>query len=205
MDVAGSGVVDDYLDIGKLMQFAERYPSVGIDLREGVQASVLEEVRNGSADFGLGDETDIGGPLVSEHLDTHGFSVVLPKGHRLFCRKSLTLADIAGERLVAMPTEAAARRTLDAVSLAAGVSLDSHLTVGQFTTAFELVSEGLGVAVVPSIFFARPHPADISSRPLDAPGAVQRLGIITRRDRVLSPAASAFLDVLRECWPSADG
>lgn len=185
-------------------RFAERYPSVGIDLREGVQTNMLEEVRNGSADFGIGDTTDIGGPLEAEQLGTHGFCVVLPKGHRLFARTSLTLTDIADERLVAMPTEAAARRTLDAVSLAAGVSLNSHFTVGQFTTAFELVSEGLGVAVVPSIFFARPHPADVSSRPLHAPGAVQRLGIITRRDRVLAPAASALLDVLRESWPNSE-
>ncbi|MFT5171939.1 MAG: DNA-binding transcriptional LysR family regulator [Gammaproteobacteria bacterium] len=185
-------------------RFAERYPSVGIDLREGVQASVLEEVRSGSADFGLGDEADIGGPLESDRLGVYGFSVVLPKGHRLLRKESLTLEDIADERLVAMPKDAAARRTLDAVSLAAGVSLNSHFTTSQFTTAFELVSVGLGVAVVPSIFFARPHPADVSSRPLDAPGAVQRLAVITRSDRVLTPAASAFLDVLRECWPNSE-
>jgi DNA-binding transcriptional LysR family regulator len=186
-----------------VVRFAERYPSVSIDLREGVQANVLEEVRSGSADFGLGDETDIGGQLASDRLGVYGFSVVLPKGHRLLRKKSLTLHDIANERLVAMPTEAAARRTLDAASLAAGVALNSHVTVSQFSTAFELVSVGLGVAVIPAIFFARPHPLDISSRPLHAPGAVQRLAIITRNDRVLTPAALAFLDVLREGWPDS--
>lgn len=183
-------------------RFTQRYPSVSIDLREGVQAGVLEEVRSGSADFGLGDETDIGGPLESDRLGIYGFSVVLPKGHRLLSKETLTFEDIADERLVAMPTEAAARRTLDAASLAAGVALNSHFTVSQFTTAFELVSAGLGVAVIPSIFFARPHPANTSSRPLNAPGVVQRLGVITRSDRVLTPAASAFIKVLRECWPT---
>ena len=47
-------------------RFAERYPSVGIDLREGVQANMLEEVRNGSADFGLGGDVCVGCLCVSE-------------------------------------------------------------------------------------------------------------------------------------------
>lgn len=185
-----------------IAQFAKRYPSVAIDLREGVQATVLEEVRSGSADFGIGDISEIGGLLEAESLGVYDFRIVLPAGHRLLARKSLTLSDIAGERLISMPTEAAARRVLDAAGLAEGVVLDSHFTVSQFTTAFRLVTEGLGVAIVPATFFASPHPADVSSRPLVAPGAVQRLGIISRRDRVIAPAAAAFLDVLRQYWPA---
>ena len=41
-------------------------------------------------------------------------------------------------------------RNFAAAALAAGIDLDSHFTVGQFTTAFQLVAEGLGVAIVPS-------------------------------------------------------
>jgi len=182
-------------------RFAERYPSIAVTLREGVQAVVLDEVRSGSVDFGLGNVTEIGGPLEIEILGAYDFRVVLPNGHRLLRRKTLTLPDIAGERLVSMPNEAAARRALDAAALAAGAVLDSHVTVTQFTTAFRLVSEGLGLAVVPSTFFAGPHPREVSSRPLEIPGPQQRLGVIRRRDRALPPAASAFLEVLRESWP----
>ncbi|MEC7302179.1 MAG: LysR substrate-binding domain-containing protein, partial [Pseudomonadota bacterium] len=80
--------------------------------------------------------------------------------------------------------------------------LDSHFTVGQFTTAFQLVAEGLGVAIVPSTYFEGGHPENVSSRPLSGPGAVQRLGIIRRRDRVITPAANAFMGILRDCWPT---
>jgi len=121
----------------------------------------------------------------------------------LLRQKTVTLQDIANEQIVAMPTEAAARRTLDAASFAAGVDLNSHVTVSQFTTAFELVSVGLGVAVIPAIFFTRPHPSHRSARPLHAPDAVQRLGVISRIDRMPTPAARAFLDMLREHWPKS--
>ncbi|MED5359250.1 MAG: LysR family transcriptional regulator [Pseudomonadota bacterium] len=187
---------------GAISRFAESYPSVAVELREGVQARVLEEVRGGSADFGLGDAPDVGGLLEMEHLGVHGFRLALPNGHRLMRRKSISLRDLAGERLISMPTEAAARRTLDAAALAAGIDLDSHFTVGQFTTAFQLVAEGLGVAIVPSTYFEGGHPENVSSRPLSGPGAVQRLGIIRRRDRVITPAANAFMGILRDCWPT---
>lgn len=186
-----------------IARFADLYPSIAVDLRESVQASVLEEVRSGSADFGLGDTADIGGPLEAERLGENSFRVALPEGHDLLRRKTLTLKDLDGERLISMPTEAAARRALDAAGVAAGVTLKSHFTVGQFTTAFRLVSEGLGVAIVPETYFAGPYTADVASRPLRASGAVQRLGIISRRDRAIAPAAAAFLSILRECWPSA--
>ncbi len=186
-----------------IARFADRHPSIAVDLRESVQANVLEEVRSGSADFGLGDTADIGGPLEAERLGESKFRVALPQGHDLLRRKTLTLKDLNDERLISMPTEAAARRTLDAAGTAAGVTLNPHFTVGQFTTAFRLVSEGLGVTIVPETFFAGPYPADVASRPLRASGAVQRLGIISRRDRAIAPAAGAFLSILRACWPSA--
>lgn len=186
-----------------IARFADRYPSIAVDLRESVQASVLDEVRSGSADFGLGDMAEIGGPLEAAPLGENSFRVALPEGHPLLKQKSITLKALAGERLVSMPNEAAARRALDAAGLAEGVVLNSHFTVGQFTTAFRLVSEGLGVAIVPETYFSGPSPADVASRPLDAPGAVQRLGIISRRDRGFAPAAAAFLSILRDCWPAA--
>lgn len=181
-------------------RFANRYPSIAVDLREGVQASVLEEVRSGTADFGLGDTTEVGGPLTAERLSETEFRVALPEGHRLLRHRALKMSHLAGERLISMPQESAARNVLDAAGLAEGVRLDTRFTVGQFTTAFRLVSENVGVAIIPETFFAGPYPANVASRPLRAPGAVQRLGIITHRDRAVAPAATAFLKVLRDCW-----
>ena len=188
-----------------IRQFAEQYPSVAVELREGVQTRVIEEVRGGSADFGLGDSADVGGHLELEALGKHGFRIALPNGHRLLRRKSVSLSDLTEERLVSMPTEAAARRTLDVAALAAGVILNSHFTVGQFTTAFQLVAEGLGAAIVPATYFNGGHPDKVSSRPLKAPGVVQHLSVISRRDRVVTPAAAAFLSILRDCWPAKSG
>jgi len=184
-----------------LGRFAALYPSVEINVREGVQASVLEEVHSGSADFGFGDTAEIGGALVAEPLGENGCCVALPIGHPLERRRSVKLHDLVPETLISMPTASAMRRILDGAALAAGLSLKPRYTVQQFATAFRLVAEGIGVAIVPATMLAGLPPPGIVSRPLSEPKIVQHLGILRRRDRSPPPAAAAFLDVVRAVWP----
>ncbi len=186
-----------------LGRFAALYPSVEINVCEGVQARVLEEVHSGSVDFGLGDTAEIGGALVAEPLGENGCCVALPAGHPLARRKSVALDDLVPETLISMPTDSAMRRILDGAALAAGLSLKPRYTVQQFATAFRLVAEGLGVAIVPATMLAGLPPPGIVSRSLSEPKIVQHLGILRRRDRYLTPAAAAFLDVIRTVWPQS--
>lgn len=186
-----------------LARFAALHPSVEIDIREGVQARVLVEVHSGSADFGLGDTAEIGGALAAEPLGEDGCCVALPAGHPLSRRKTIELADLVKETLISMPTDSAMRRILDGAALAARLSLAPRYTVRQFATAFRLVAEGLGVAIVPATMLAGPTPPGIVSRPLGEPRIVQHFGILSRRDRYPTPAAAAFLDVVRAVWPQS--
>ncbi len=181
--------------------FTARFPSVDIRLLEGVQANVLEAVHGGSADFGLGDTTGIGDPLTGELLGEQACRVVLPKGHRLLRRKVISVADLDGETMIAMPPESFAWRLLGGAIHSAGIEMPSRITVSLFTTAFQLVAQGLGIAVAPAMILAGVHPDGVESRPLAAGEMLQHQGIIARRDRDQSPAAAAFLDVLRDVWP----
>ncbi|MEE2636133.1 MAG: LysR substrate-binding domain-containing protein [Acidobacteriota bacterium] len=178
--------------------FAGQYPGVVVNVREGTQASVLEEVRTGSADFGLGDASDTEGPLAIEPLGAHRFSVVLPAGHRLLRRKTVPLSDLTRETLIAMPMESATRRIFDNAMVAAGLSMRVGFTVTQFATAFQLVAQGLGVAVAPATILTGRQSPPVSARPLRAPAVSQHLGLITRSGRVPTPAA--FVGVLRQRW-----
>tara|TARA_R110002110_G_scaffold25250_8_gene93831 strand:- start:118 stop:1050 length:933 start_codon:yes stop_codon:yes gene_type:complete len=184
-----------------LQEFAITFPNVEVRLQEGVQASVLEDVRSGAVDFGLGDISNVSGPLETEHLGEQDYRIVLPKGHRLLQKESLTLGDLAGETLISMPPESAGRRLFDDALLMAGIVLNSRVTVTQYSTAFELVARGLGIARAPSAILSGTNFSGIASRHLSSPQMVQQLGIITRRDRLQAPAASVFLELLRSNWP----
>ena len=181
--------------------YATRFPSVEIRLMEGVQSSVLDAVRGGGADFGLGDTTGIVDPLSGEPLGDQSFRVVLPRGHRLLRRRTITLQDLNGEALIRMTPDSVAWQMLESAILSAGVEMSARLTVGLFTTAFRLVAEGLGIAIAPAMILSSVHPEGVGSRPLASGEMVQHQGIIVRRDREVTPAAAAFLDILRDIWP----
>jgi DNA-binding transcriptional LysR family regulator len=183
--------------------FATRFPSVAVRLLEGVQSGVLEAVHGGAADFGLGDTTNIGDPLSAEPLGDQEFRVVLPRGHRLLHRKTVTFADLDGEPMIAMPPESAAWRLMEGAILSAGIDMPCRFTVGLYTTAFRLVAEGLGIILAPAMILSSVHPEGVFSRPLASGEMVQHQGIIVRRDREATPAAAAFLNVLRDIWPQS--
>tara|TARA_R110000787_G_scaffold16622_46_gene51526 strand:- start:6197 stop:7123 length:927 start_codon:yes stop_codon:yes gene_type:complete len=185
-----------------LQKFAITFPNVEVRLQEGVQARVLEDVRSGAVDFGLGDISTVSGPLETEHLGEQDYRIVLPNGHRLLQKDSLSLDDLAGETLISMPAESAGRRLFDDALLMAGVALHSRVTVTQYSTAFELVARGLGIARAPSAILTGINFSGIASRHLSSPRMMQQLGIITRKDRSQAPAASAFLELLRHNWPA---
>lgn len=184
-----------------IRMYSHRFPSVEMRLMEGVQSSVLESVRGGGADFGLGDTTGIADPLSGEPLGDQSFRVVLPRGHRLLRRRTVTLHDLDGESLIRMTPDSSAWQLMDSAIVSSGIHMSSRHTVGLFTTAFRLVAEGLGIVIAPAMILSSVHPEGVGSRPLASGEMVQHQGIIVRRDRELTPAAAAFLGVLRDIWP----
>jgi DNA-binding transcriptional LysR family regulator len=187
-----------------MRRFATRFPSVDVRLLEGVQSGVMEAVRGGVADFGLGDTTHVNDPLTAEPLGDQAFRVVLPKGHRLLRRKTITVKELDGETVIGMPPESSAWRMMEAAILSAGIEMPCRLTVGLYTTAFRLVAEGLGLILAPTMILSSVHPEGVASRPLASGEMIQHQGIIARRDREATPAAAAFMQVVRDVWPRSD-
>ena len=98
-------------------------PGVEIHVREGVQATVLEDVRSGVADFGIG--------YVDELPDfTTGTRAAVARRSAPSSRRvtlwpasaSVALAELRDYPIVALPTELRTRRTIDAAAATAGVS-----------------------------------------------------------------------------------
>ena len=106
-------------------------PGVEIHVREGVHAVVLEDVRSGVADFGIG--------YVDELPD---FAAGTALSRETFRRRAgatqlgrpagLSLSDLARRsRSSALPTESRTRRTIDAAAAISGVPLRQAVVVSQ--------------------------------------------------------------------------
>ena len=198
MSVAGGllpGIVASYR--------ADR-PGVEIHVREGVHAAVLEDVRSGVADFGIGYVDELPDFAAGTALSRETFCVVMPARHRLAARRGLSLAELRDEPMVGLPTEARTRRTLDAAAATAGVPLRQAVVVSQFATLMALVGAGVGIAIVPKGTTLGPLARGLRSVPLVEPKLSRRLGLIALREREPTPAASGFVALLRRRWRQGD-
>ncbi|MBS0548980.1 MAG: LysR family transcriptional regulator [Proteobacteria bacterium] len=179
-------------------------PGVEIHVREGVHATVLEDVRSGVADFGIGYVDELPEFVVGTPLSRETFCVVMPARHKLAARRSVSLADLRDEAMIALPTESRTRRTLDVAAATAGVVLRQRVTVGQFATLMALVGAGGGLGIVPTGATRGPMARGLRSVPLGEPRLARRLGLMALREREPTPAAAGFIALLRRRWPRAD-
>ncbi len=181
-----------------LAGYLSRFPGVEIQLREGVQGQVQEDVRAGLADFGLGYIEDLPPGFTTEPLAREEFHVVLPRDHPLAGQARVKLAALRGERLVSLPPESRTRRLLDGAAAAAGFSFGHGIAVNQFATLYALVRAGAGISVVPG--GAGPLLADpeLVFRPLAAPRLSRQVGVLRLAERPPSPAAEGLLAAIRQ-------
>jgi DNA-binding transcriptional LysR family regulator len=185
---------------GIIAAYRARYIGVDLELREGVLSAVTEDVRSGLADFGIGDVTNpsaIPAAVEAELLSESAFRVVLPGGHPLARKRSLRMADLQGESIIAMPFGAGMRRSVDGAAAAAGIAFDRTITVSQFATIFKLVQAGVGLSIVPELALTSATYEGLVSRTLREPSLGLRLGLLRLRDRPVSPAAEGFIELLR--------
>ena len=190
-----------------IAQYRDRYHGVEMELREGVLSSVTEDVRSGVADFGIGDSTNasaIPASIAVEPLTESGFHVVLRRGHPLARKSALQMADLQDAWMIAMPTGAGMRQSIDAAAMAADVAFDRTITVSQFATIFRLVQAGVGISIVPELALAQTAYKGIVSRELQEPRLNLRLGLLRLKDRAASPASEGFMELLRTRFASPD-
>lgn len=183
---------------GVIAEYGRRFPRIEIQLREGFQDDVRDDVRSGLADFGIGDIGDLPDSHLTESLGVEELWVVLRDDHPLARLRQIEFGALKDVALVSFRVGSTTRRLIDAAATAAGFTLRHVVTVGLPLTLMNLVGCGVGVAVGP----ARPWPPggrpNLVSRPLVRPRLSSEIGIMRLRDRELSSAAAGLLALARQ-------
>jgi DNA-binding transcriptional LysR family regulator len=180
-----------------LATFARRYPGIQLHLREGIQADIIDDVRNGVADFAIGYVDEAAQAFEVEAIANERFHVVMPKSHALARRTRIPVEALRDITMVSFARESRSRRIIDGAAARRGFALRYAMTTNRLPTLLSLVRNGLGLTIVPT--GERPAAKDraLISRPLAGREFVCPLGVIRSRERTLSPAAAIFLVVVR--------
>jgi DNA-binding transcriptional LysR family regulator len=176
----------------ELGDFKRDYPLVDLVVRELENADIVQAVARGEADVGVfaaTHELDLGGVDVTPYR-TDRLIAVVPQGHRLSTRASVTFADLLPENIIAVNAMQSALRV---AARRLGGEFDPPYTVSSAGVAVSLVEAGMGVSIQPESFVSHELFGRVAVVEFAEPWAVRHIHIATSRGREVNPISSAFI------------
>lgn len=179
---------------GALRDFRQRYPHVRISLRVGASEDLVEQVRDGAIEvafLGL-PTTDQPHGVEFRELGRDTLVAVVAPDHPLAGQSAVTLRRLSSEVFVDLPAKTAGRVQSDLAFEAAGLTRDVAFEVTTADFMGRLVSQGLGVAMLPSAY--APQLTGVTA--IEVADAPARIEYVVWSNVGRTPAATAFLDIV---------
>ncbi|WP_428684269.1 LysR family transcriptional regulator [Reyranella sp.] len=180
-----------------LSRFAEAYPGIKLVFHEAQAVGFAERVRSGQAEIGLGLLLQPDEQLGFEALTRDCLVALLHTQHPLAARPTVTWKALARFNSILVTNQSSVRVHADRAAASVGVDIEPTYVLDSLTTAVGLVRAGLGYAVLPSLALRSMDLGGAVVRVVEQPRAWRDIGLLTRSQFTLSPAAEAFAAVAR--------
>ena len=198
--IGAAPAISTYLLPPLLERFAAAHPRVEVAVRTGHSEDVLQMVLKSEVQVGLGRELrhhDI--ELIPFYEEELGLMVA--PGHHFAGRKSVSMADLAGEQLILFDRTSSYYELTQASFASAGLTPRGMFELDNIEAAKKMVERRLGVALLPKTAVAGEVAAGTLRRVPIADGLPLRRRLVAmRRPDAGSPSGvvAAFLDLLRQ-------
>jgi DNA-binding transcriptional LysR family regulator len=183
---------------GAIADYKRMFPGIDVRLIDTQTDRILDKVRSGEADCGVGTFAD----------DENGIErqLLLKDTLMVFCNRKSPLAKarqvawraLADLPVIAMTRDSSIRLLTERGFEAAGQSFRPAFEVSQMTTAVMFVEAGLGIAILPTFIWSFARDRKVVSKPLVEPQMSREIVMIHAAGRSLSPAAESFTQFLRK-------
>ncbi|MDT1064549.1 LysR family transcriptional regulator [Paracoccus sp. CPCC 101403] len=195
-----SGTLQAALTLPRLIKgFHLRYPNIDVSMHDVPERVVIEMVKSGAADLGLGTVSERDSEVVGTELLTDAFLVVMRPEHPLAQRSALRWQDLAEETLIGPQRGNPIRERLEAEMARIGMELKLHrsLQVALPLTIIGMVEAGLGVAVMTSTVKPLAHSVGLVTIMPSEPVIARKISLIQRSDNSLAPACRLFREFVQ--------
>lgn len=195
-----SGTLQAALLLPRLIRtFNQRHQNVDVSLHDVSERVMIDMVKSGSVDIGLGTLPDNDSEIVGTPLVTDSFLVVMRPEHPIARRRSLRWKDLQNETLIGPQRGNPIRDRFEAELARAGITLTLHRSFQDVSlplTIIGMVDAGLGVAIMTSTVIPLARSMGLVTVMPDEPQIERDISLIIRSDRSLSPTARQFRDFL---------
>ena len=159
---------------------------------------VVEAVVNDEADIGI-----LSFPMAHRSLKVipwhdEPMVFVCHRSHHLARKKILTAKDLADEKFIAFERNLAIRKAIDRSLRQRGVRPETAMEFDNIETIKQAITIQSGVSILPRTSVSREiENGMVAAVPLDIPELVRPIGIIHRRQKLLTPITGKLIEFLQ--------
>ena len=189
-----------YQVIPLLARFNRRHPGIRLSMSFGNSEWVLQELLDRRCDIAVLPDIASDARIHALPIRRDRLVVFVPRDHAWAGRRSLRLAELAGQGLILREPGSTTRAVLDRALTEAGVQPGSVLEIGSREAVREAVAAGLGIgAVFENEFGHDPRLHRLQLRDVDLQ-AIEYAACLQERRPVR--VVRAFFDILQEVPPN---
>ncbi|NUA30920.1 LysR family transcriptional regulator [Cupriavidus basilensis] len=189
-----------------LMAYRREHPEVTLKVFDTLSGPAFDLVRAGEVDFALTAADPQQADLHYDPMMSDRFVLLIPSEHPLAHGKGpVRWADTVDAGHVSMTHPSSVRQYAEWAFLQNRIRFQPVFEAEHLATIAAMVECGFGVAALPEIAAGTVRQAGIVERLLTAPVTERSIGLVTARNRSLSPAAVALVGMLRAHLAQAGG
>lgn len=180
-----------------IRRFMEAYPKANVRLQYLRPNLVVDAVLQGEASLGL-----LSYPRETREIEVapwkeEAMVLVCPPTHRLASQAAVRIEDLDGENFIAFDPDLTIRDEVDAALHRHKVEVHVAMEFDNVETMKQAVQIGAGVSILPEATVqAEVRAGSLAAARLEPSELVRPVGIIFRKDKPLSPAATKFIELL---------
>jgi DNA-binding transcriptional LysR family regulator len=179
-------------------QFNTHYPQAKIRLAFLHPNEVVEAVVNDEADIGILSFPQAHRSLKVIPWHDEPMVFVCHRSHHLAKKRILTAKDLADEKFIAFEKNLAIRKAIDRSLRQRGVRPETAMEFDNIETIKQAITIQSGVSILPRTSVSREiENGMVAAVPLDIPELVRPIGIIHRRQKLLTPITGKLIEFLQ--------
>lgn len=177
--------------------FRQLHPGVNIVIKDNPTELSVGKLRSGELEIAIGTLATPEPDLLFKPLMSDRLIAVVHNESPLACRTTLSWRALSEYPVICPSKETIIRDSIDHAFLQATGKLIQPISEASFwITILAMVEVGLGIAITPSYALKYMPERKLRGLRLTHPTVSRKIGVIQHKDRILSPAASAFVDHL---------
>ncbi|MFC4727412.1 LysR family transcriptional regulator [Coralloluteibacterium thermophilus] len=198
LDIACGNSTLLYLMPPLVAAFRAARPDVALRLHTVTGPEALAMLREDAVDIAVGAVPDVPGDIAYAPVHSYEAVLIAPLGHPLAERPRLRLEDFSPHPLILPHQHLTTPRLVEDVFRRARVPYTVGMEVGGgWEVIKQYVAMGQGISIVSAICIGEADAARLAVRPLGEHFPARSYGVAMRKGRYLSPAARAFLDIVK--------